>query len=77
MKEKCDFLGACHSPNSIRGLEVTDRKQIWIDDTNYNYSLDSNDDEIKAHAHKMHYGAELAPKTVKKSKIKVGKKSKK
>lgn len=56
MNEKCEFLGQCHSPNSIRGCDVTDRKQVWIGDTNYNYSLDSDSEMCARHAIVGHQG---------------------
>lgn len=48
--EKLEFLGQCHSPNSVRGYVVDDRKQVWIGDTNYNYSLDSDSESCARHA---------------------------
>lgn len=55
MKTKLEFLGQCHAPNLIRGLETPDRKQVWIEETNYNYSLDSDSETIAEHALKLHF----------------------
>lgn len=54
MKKLLEFLGVCHSPNSVRGYDVTDRKQVWVGDYCYNYSLDSDCELIAVDAVEKH-----------------------
>lgn len=53
--KKLDFLGACHTPNSVRGYEVTDRKEVWIGDYCYAYSIDSDCELIAQNVNEIHY----------------------
>lgn len=50
-----EFLGMCHAPNSVRRGKLTDRIQVWIGDTNYNYSIDSDKEEIEKHCLQTHF----------------------
>lgn len=52
--KKLEFLGQCHAPHTVRGYEVSDRKQVWIGDWNYNYSLETDSEEASAHALELH-----------------------
>lgn len=49
------FLGQCHAPNSVRSEKPHDRIQVWIGDTNYNYSLECDKEEIAKHCLQMHF----------------------
>lgn len=50
-----NFLGQCVAPNAIRGVECSDKLLVWIDDTNYSYSIDSDKETVMKHCLVMHF----------------------